>query len=119
MLFVIFVVGLVVTFIFDRIIRKKYNIPFDFQPNRPINNTHKWFEVILLILLLIGIPITMFVFSHNELFALLLVFLTIYYSVRTILEYKYGVREEKQYFKNFIWAIGSFFTFIASILFIF
>jgi uncharacterized membrane protein YfcA len=113
----VFILSVLVIMLFLTIhFRIKNNIVADFSLYRPINNTHKWVERILLILYVIITFIAFFAFklSHKEIYALLFGFFTILTSFRAFMEYKHE-REEKNYIIQLTWSIGYFIIFIGII----
>lgn len=107
-----------ITFIIDLIIRQKLNIDFEIGLYRPVNNTHKWLENILILLLVIGVIIVALIFTYKEIFIYFFGFSTILLSVRTYMEYKHGIKEEKQHVSSFVYMVGCLVIFIGSLFFI-
>ncbi|ADU32164.1 DUF4181 domain-containing protein [Evansella cellulosilytica] len=101
----------VVTFIVDILISKKYNI-FSERLYRHVNHTHKRIENTLFIIFIIVVLIAAFSFSYKTIFLLTYGFFTIMASIRAFMDYNYGIKEEKQYISDFVWAIGFCVTFI-------
>ncbi|GGJ44818.1 DUF4181 domain-containing protein [Virgibacillus salexigens] len=112
-------VGLVGTLSLDILIRKKHNIVFGIRLYKPVNNTHKWIENTLLIVFIFSVLIAALSLSYIEIYVLLFCFLTILMSIRTVMEYKKGIEEEKEYIISFVWAIGYSVIFIGSAFFMF
>ncbi|MYL42164.1 DUF4181 domain-containing protein [Virgibacillus salexigens] len=112
-------VGLVGTLSLDILIRKKHNIVFGIRLYKPVNNTHKWIENTLLIVFIFSVLIAALSLSYIAIYVLLFCFLTILMSIRTVMEYKKGIEEEKEYIISFVWAIGYSVIFIGSAFFMF
>lgn|SRR5690554_6753879 len=107
-----------ITFITDLIIRNKLNIDFDLQLYRPVNNAHKWLENILILLFIIGVIIVALILTYKEIYIFFFGFLAILMSIRTYMEYKHGIKEEKQYVSSFVYMLGYLVIFIGSLFFI-
>ncbi|GAB3802697.1 DUF4181 domain-containing protein [Virgibacillus kimchii] len=111
--------GLVVTFIADILMRRKHHIDFEFRLYRPVNAAHKWMEITLFILFIIGLTMAAFLLPQKAIYAVLFGFLTIDCGIRAYMEYTYGIKEEKEYMINFIWTIGYGVIFIGTVYFTF
>lgn len=115
---VFILVGLIVTLIIDIIIRIKHNIAV-FGMYRPVNSAHKWFEYILTILFFISVLIAAFALTYKAIYVLFFGYLTILDSVRALMEYKKGIKEEKEYIIYFVWAVSFSVLFVVSMIFAF
>ena len=85
---------LVINSVLTKFLRKKYNI-IDPKRIRYMSNTHKWVEIILIILFVISLAFLWF-FEDLVLVYVLIAIGSVAYIFRAFVEYKYE-QEEKEY----------------------
>ncbi|MCM3356538.1 DUF4181 domain-containing protein [Psychrobacillus sp. MER TA 171] len=86
---------MVISFVLQYFLRRKYNITTPDRFFKFVNNTHKWIEIFLFVLVIIIIGLFWFV-QHWVWVYLLITIGVVLLSLRAYVEYKYE-REERQY----------------------
>ncbi|WP_342560313.1 DUF4181 domain-containing protein [Psychrobacillus sp. FSL W7-1457] len=86
---------MVISFVLQYFLRRKYNITTPDSFFKFVNNTHKWIEIFLFVLVIIIIGLFWFV-QHWVWVYLLIAIGVVLLSLRAYVEYKYE-REERQY----------------------
>ncbi|WP_042148687.1 DUF4181 domain-containing protein [Paucisalibacillus sp. EB02] len=107
---------LVIIFIINTYLKKKFDIEQDFAPLRYYSKTHKWVERTLFIGFVILIVLVYITYTSAEIY-LFLGYAVILFGFRTTMEYKYE-REEKEYLLTLVLTIGVLVLFVGSIFFV-
>lgn len=94
----VFIVAVIVLvlFLLEKLLRKKWNIPRKSITERYVNDAHKWMERYLFIVYLIVSGILIFTFENIKVGYLIWTYLVILFIARAWMEWKYD-RESREY----------------------